>query len=225
MRDLYRADDSVITSEKGVLQAADRMAAESQRAAVALPLYGNQEGPDLADVLNHSSTLLNHLSDAFNVFGNHQASMRVCYKKIREREEALEETRRRRRRTAQNAESAEKKLAKMGTENKGLPSQTELLERLRTEIRQLDTDIVTEEAKLGDFKRQTVKEAMSLKFGGLEELGEKLCIIGELGKLLLEEIPLEETPPGYGRAPYNGYDKTENAANEATKCVSKIIAE
>lgn len=50
-----------------------------------------------------------------------------------------------------------------------------------------------------------------------------MCIIGELGKLLLEEIPLEETPPGYGRAPYLGYDKTESAVNEATKCVSWLI--
>lgn len=60
---------------------------------------------------------------------------------------------------------------------------------------------------------------MSFKFGGLEELGEKMCIIGELGKLLLEEIPLEETPPGYSRAPYNSYDRTENTVNEAVKCV------
>ena len=64
-----------------------------------------------------------------------------------------------------------------------------------------------------------MKKALSLKFGGLEELGEKMCIIGELGKLLLEEIPLEETPPGYGRARYIGYEKTENAVNEASKCV------
>lgn len=67
-----------------------------------------------------------------------------------------------------------------------------------------------------------LKEALSLKFGGLEELGEKMCIIGELGKLLLEEIPLEETPPGYGRAPYNGYEKTSNAVNEAARCVSQL---
>jgi hypothetical protein len=67
-----------------------------------------------------------------------------------------------------------------------------------------------------------LKEALSLKFGGMEELGEKMCIIGELGKLLLEEIPLEETPPGYGRAPYNGYEKTANAANEAARCVSSL---
>ena len=49
-----------------------------------------------------------------------------------------------------------------------------------------------------------------------------MCIIGELGKLLLEEVPLEQTPPGYGRAPYQGYAKTESAVNEATKCVSPI---
>jgi len=50
-----------------------------------------------------------------------------------------------------------------------------------------------------------------------------MCIIGELGKLLLEEMPLEETPPGYGRAPYQGYAKTESAVNEATKCVRRKL--
>jgi hypothetical protein len=76
--------------------------------------------------------------------------------------------------------------------------------------------------KLTDDRQ--IKEALSYKFGGLEELGEKMCIIGELGKLLLEEIPLEETPPGYGRAPYLGYGRTESAVNEATKCVCQVSA-
>lgn len=66
---------------------------------------------------------------------------------------------------------------------------------------------------------RSTKEALSYKFGGLEELGEKMCIIGELGKLLLEEIPLEETPPGYGRAPYTAYERTHNTVTEAIKCV------
>jgi len=63
--------------------------------------------------------------------------MRGCYKRIREREEALDELRRRRRATGAKSETAEKKLAKMGPENKALPQQTELLERLRTEMRQV----------------------------------------------------------------------------------------
>jgi hypothetical protein len=35
-----------------------------------------------------------------------------------------------------------------------LVGQTELLERLRQEMRSMDTDIVKEETALGDFKRQ-----------------------------------------------------------------------
>ena len=82
--------------------------------------------------------------------------MRGCYKRIREGEENLEDLRRHRRATGQKAENAERKLAKMGPENKQLPAQTDLLERLRGEMRQLDVDITAEESKLGDFKRQCV---------------------------------------------------------------------
>ena len=97
--------------------------------------------------------------------------MRGCYKRIREREEAFDELRRRSRNTGAKEETAEKKLAKMGVENKALPGQTELLERLRADIRQvsgkvgmglrigadggqLDTEITAEESKICDFKRQ-----------------------------------------------------------------------
>ncbi|OCF32639.1 hypothetical protein I316_05560 [Kwoniella heveanensis BCC8398] len=217
-----RALQDIITTEKGVLQMSEKLAIDTQKAASALPAYGIQEGPDLQDILTQSSTLLGQLTTALNVFASHQANMRSCYKRIREREELLMELRSRRRSTGQKADTAERKLAKMGPENKQLPQQTELLERLRTEMRNMDQDIVTEETKIGDFKRQVIKEALSLKFGGLEELGEKMCIIGELGKLLLEEVPLEETPVGYGRAPYTGYEKTENAVNEATRCLSTV---
>ena len=62
---------------------------------------------------------------------------------------------------------------------------------------------------------------MVLKFGGLLELAEKSTvsashnlsrnvdllvsqIVGDLGKLILEEIPLESTQPGLGRPFYTG---------------------
>ncbi|WVQ79699.1 hypothetical protein IAT38_001799 [Cryptococcus sp. DSM 104549] len=217
-----RALQDIISTEKGVLQMTEKLALETQKASACLPTYGIQEGPDLQDILAQSSSLLNHLTTALNVFAGHQANMRSCLKRIREREEQLAELRNRRRSTGTKADTAERKLAKMGPENKALPQQTELLERLRGEMRTMDQDIMTEETKIGDFKRQVTKEALSLKFGGLEELGEKMCIIGELGKLLLEEVPLEETPVGYGRAPYTGYEKTENAVNEATKCLATV---
>jgi hypothetical protein len=113
------------------------LTSDTQKAATSLPALGADEGPDLQDILTHSSTLLNHLSSALTVFAGHQSNMRVCYKRIREREEDLDELRRRRRATGAKAESAEKKLAKMGPENKALAGQTELLERLRVEMRQV----------------------------------------------------------------------------------------
>lgn len=88
------------------------------------------------------------------VFVERQASLRGCYKRIREREELLSDLRSRRRATGNKAETAEKKLAKMGPENKQLPSQTELLESLRQQMRSMDTEIVNEESRIGDFKRQ-----------------------------------------------------------------------
>lgn len=71
------------------------------------------------------------------------------------------------------------------------------------------------EAHLSDHKRVALKGALSLKFGGLLELAEKATIVGELGKLLIEEIPLETTPPGYGRGPYHGACLSPSEASSA----------
>lgn len=54
--------------------------------------------------------------------------------------------------------------------------QRDLLKQLQDEIRQLDSDIMVEEARLGDFKRQTTKDWMALKFGGLVEFAEKALV-------------------------------------------------
>ena len=94
-------------------------------------------------------------------------------KAVRSREEALDEMKRRRKSIFNDAEAAERKLSKMNPDNKNLQQQTDLLNRLRDEIRAMDTDIMTEEARLGDFKRTSTRNWMGLKFGGLLECCEK----------------------------------------------------
>lgn len=152
--DWYADDPSVISSEKDVLKASEKMAQETATAAGKLAPYGQSEGPDLQDVLTHSATLLTQLSNAYRTFAGHEANLRVCFKRIREREENLDQKRRQRRQLTHKAEQAERKLSKMGAENKQLLQQTELLESLRKDMRDIDADIVVEESKLGDFKRQ-----------------------------------------------------------------------
>lgn len=103
-------------------------------------------------------------------------------KSIRTREEGLDELKRRRKAVAAKADSAEKKLNKMSPENKNLTMQTDILHRLKDEIRQLDSEIMTEEARLSDFKRSTTRTFMGLKFGGMLELSERGLIAGDFGK-------------------------------------------
>ncbi|KAG8896767.1 hypothetical protein FRC01_011629 [Tulasnella sp. 417] len=123
-------------------------------------------------------------------------------KEIRAREESLNELQRTRKQLGTKIEAAEKKLSKMNPGHKQLQTQQDVLNQLREEGRQLDDSILAEEASLGDYKRQTTKDMMSVKFGGLCELAEKVMIVGNAGKQLIESIPLEETKPGSHRAPY-----------------------
>lgn len=206
-----------------MLQSIDRTSSDFSKACQALSVWGQTEGSDLADITTHASIILSHLSTGCSKFSAHQADQRTLWKSVRTREEELDELQKRRRNTYARAEKEEKKLAKMGQENKNLHAQTELLSSLRDQIRHMDTDIVMEEAKIGDFKRRATKEALGIKFNGLLELAEHLTIVGELGKLLIEEIPLEETPPGYGRAPYTGYATTERLSGEAAKCIAQVV--
>ena len=120
-----------------------------------------------------SNALLMHFTAAVSAFANHEITIREQMKAVRTREENLDELKRRRRSVFSDAESAERKLSKMNPENKNLQQQTELLNRLRDEIRTMDADIMAEEANLGDFKRSSVRSWMSRKFGALHECCEK----------------------------------------------------
>ncbi|KAJ8482479.1 hypothetical protein ONZ51_g5321 [Trametes cubensis] len=217
-----RALQDVITAEKGILNSLQRLSSDFAKAAEALKVWGLGEGEDLADTLTASTTLLLHFSSALAAFASHEIAVREHMKAVRSREEALDEMKRRRKSIFNDAEAAERKLSKMNPDNKNLQQQTDLLNRLRDEIRAMDTDIMTEEARLGDFKRTSTRNWMGLKFGGLLECCEKGAILGELGKLVISEIPLEPTQPGLPRPYYTGHARTEFLVAEAARSLAEV---
>ncbi|KAH9896925.1 hypothetical protein C8Q73DRAFT_664591 [Cubamyces lactineus] len=217
-----RALQDVITAEKGILNSLQRLSSDFAKAAEALKVWGLGEGEDLADTLTASTTLLLHFSSALAAFASHEIAVREHMKAVRSREEALDEMKRRRKSVFNDAEAAERKLSKMNPDNKNLQQQTDLLNRLRDEIRAMDTDIMTEEARLGDFKRTSARNWMGLKFGGLLECCEKGAILGELGKLVISEIPLEPTQPGLPRPYYTGHARTEFLVAEAARSLADV---
>jgi hypothetical protein len=94
-------------------------------------------------------------------------------KTIRTQEEKLDSIKHRRKNVAAKADSADRKLSRMDPQHKNASTQSELLTRLQEEIREFDSEIMTEEAKLGDLKRTATKSWMTLKFGGLQEFCRK----------------------------------------------------
>jgi chromosome segregation ATPase len=171
-KDLKPLQD-LITAEKAVLASLQRLNADFNRASEALRVWGNGEGEDLEDVLNASCNILGYFTASLLTYATHEQVIRDHMKAVRTREEALDELKRRRKSVGAKADAAEKKLQKMNSENKNLPGQTDLLNRLRDEMRTLDGEIMNEEASIGDFKRQSTLEWMSLKFGGLAEVSGK----------------------------------------------------
>ncbi|KAG9098295.1 hypothetical protein FS749_004199 [Ceratobasidium sp. UAMH 11750] len=217
-----RTLQELITAEKGVLIGVQRLAGDVAKGAEALKNWGMGEGDDLGDVLGHSTNLLAEFSAALTQFAAHEERIRLQLKSIRTREENLDEMKRRKRNVDGKSESADRKLAKMGSEHKGRLAQVELLNELKQEGRQLEIDILNEEAAIGDYKRRTTRELMALKFAGLVELAEKTTIIGDLGKLMIEEISLQTTQPGHPRPPYTGRQQTAELSTEAKRCIDGV---
>ncbi|CAE6500634.1 unnamed protein product [Rhizoctonia solani] len=217
-----RTLQDLITAEKGVLLGVQRFATDVGKSAETLKTWGQGEGDDLGDVLTHSTNLLAQFSAALTQFASYEEQIRAHMKSIRSREETLDEMKRRKRTVDHKADSADKKLAKMSAEHKSRMAQVELLNELKEEGRRLEIDIVNEEAAIGDYKRRATREFLGLKFAGMAELAEKTTIIGDLGKLMIEEIPLHTTPPGQPRALYTGREKTAELSSEAMRCIGEI---
>ncbi|KAG8911391.1 hypothetical protein FRC01_005732, partial [Tulasnella sp. 417] len=220
-KDLKLLQD-LITAEKFVVSSSQKLSDDWAKAADALKAWGAGEGDDLGDVLDKSRELLALVSAALAQLSTHETAIRVHMKAVRTREENLDELKRRRKQVGAKAEAADKKLSKMSPEHKQLQMQRDLLAQLRDEIRQLDSTIIVEEARLGDYKRQTTKDWMALKFGGLSELAEKVMIVGNTGKQLIEEIPLDQTQPGFGRVPYVAQAQTSNLLAAASQRVGEV---
>ncbi|KIY71647.1 hypothetical protein CYLTODRAFT_390084 [Cylindrobasidium torrendii FP15055 ss-10] len=212
----------LINSEKAVLTSLQRLSTDVAKSSEMLRTWGLGEGDDLGDVLSACTTILTYFSNAVAQYGTHEHAMRDHMKSIRAKEEALDELKRRRRGVVSKADTAERKLSKMSPEHKNLAIQTDTLNRLRDEIRAMDSDIMADEASLSDFKRTATRAMLGLKFGGLHELGQKAAIVGDHGRRLIGEIPDDTSLPGMPRRIYDGFNRVESIVSETFQGVNNV---
>ncbi|KNZ60745.1 hypothetical protein VP01_1506g4 [Puccinia sorghi] len=213
----------IISTEKSVLSSSSKLSVDYRKAAEALKEWGLNEGDDLSDILPKLSILLCHLADAQSRFSDHDGTYRIHFKSIRMREESLAALKKGKETIQSKIAGLEKKTAKLSSENKDLPTFTTRLQEARSELISLENSISIEEARLSDFKRETVREGISLRLGAMLELAEKMMIVCEFGKMLAAEVPLEKTAPGSGRAPYCASQKTQAVVEKAQRCLTEVV--
>ncbi|KAK4047598.1 hypothetical protein OIO90_006139 [Microbotryomycetes sp. JL221] len=214
---------NVISSEKRVAESSSRSSAELTKAANSLKEWANTEGPDIADVVTKIGILFDYLSGSEKRYSEHHENYRLHFKNIRTREEDLAQLKRNRDSLGSKIEAQDKKVSRMKEENKDLPTAMQRLSEMRQEMVGLENSVLNEETNLGDKKREIIKMAMSLRLGALLEWAEKAVVVAELGKLIVDELPTDRTEPGTQRAPYNGYNKTDDLMQQAQKCISDVV--
>ncbi|KAH8830724.1 hypothetical protein DL96DRAFT_1594084 [Flagelloscypha sp. PMI_526] len=192
-KDLKPLQD-LISLEKSIGLSFQKLSADITKASEALRTWGLGEGDDLGDTLTASTHLMLQFATALTNYSTHETTIREHMKSVRGREEALDDSKRRRKAVVAKAEGVEKKVSKMSPEHKNLGMQTDTLNQLRDQIRQMDTEIMAEEASISDFKRTSTKMWMALKFGGLQEVTEKGTVRLQLvlnlrTSLLIKMIP------------------------------------
>jgi hypothetical protein len=195
-KDLRPLQD-LITSEKAILSSFQRLSLDVSKASENLRLWGSGEGDDLTVVLGAASALMGFVVQGLAAYAGYEERIRETMKNIRTREEGLDDMKRRRKTLYGRLDAAEKKLSKMGPENKNLQLQTELVNGLREELRQMDGDILVEEAANSDFKRACCKDFLGVKFAGLVELGQKAQVRSFTSSLFLKlySISVYYAPP------------------------------
>ncbi|KDE06603.1 hypothetical protein MVLG_03099 [Microbotryum lychnidis-dioicae p1A1 Lamole] len=213
----------IIGAEKRLMDATQKLAIEGIKASTALKEWGVAEGPDLGDILTKISMLYDYASSAERAYAEHTGNARLHFKEIRTREEHLTSLKKSKETLGNKIENLDRKVSKMKEENKDLPASIHRLSEMRSEMIGLEHSVLNEESKLGDFKRSIVREAMSLKLGALLEMAEKMVVVAELGKLMIDEIPTERTEPGAPRAHYNSYDRTDELMQQAQRCIQDVV--
>ncbi|KAF9791953.1 hypothetical protein BJ322DRAFT_4722 [Thelephora terrestris] len=207
----------IIATQKRVLQSLQRLSTDVNKSTEALRTWAKGEGGDLDDTISACSTLLNHWATSLTSFASHFARIRECVKTVRTKEEALDDMQCRRKSVASKAEVTEKRLSKMGFDNKNFQQQTDVLTVLRAHIRVLDVKILNEEATLGDWKRVKVREWMGVLLGGLLECSEKGTVVAEYGRAIVGYVSTQKTQPGHPRALYYSHSHVGSLVGKAER--------
>ncbi|KAB5590811.1 Eisosome component PIL1 [Ceratobasidium theobromae] len=212
--------------EKQTSATAQKLAHELNGFDIALKNWAKLQNEDLEDVSSHSANLFAQLSSALVCFASYGEQLSQRFEPVRERGQRLSALRMGRAYVGGKLDAAQKRVDKLKSNLKPkhhvYTACNDRLENLKKQAEQIDADIPVEEAAHEDCKRQAAREWLGRKFAEVVELSNKMRVIGEAGRRIVQEIPLGGSPLSDPRVSYTGRERTVALYSQAIIDIHRI---
>ncbi|KDQ53850.1 hypothetical protein JAAARDRAFT_414479 [Jaapia argillacea MUCL 33604] len=207
-------------SEESFIQSLARLSAEFSTVSSAIESWGWAESHDFRDPLQACCTLLGRFSSCLNNFSSRIQPVRQHVEYILSTTKHLDGLKSRRHSLSSQVGAVERSMVGMNPYDSAVQRRLDELNAFKTQIREVNAEIMAKEASLVEFKRSTVRDWVSIMFGALQECSRKGSVIGEFGKRIIQDIPV--TSDAGRSANYTGYNRTKVMMSEADRCINAV---
>ncbi|BFZ63179.1 lipid-binding protein [Saitoella coloradoensis] len=185
----------LVKLEKNVMRSYELVGRERKEVAKQISIWGEETDDDVSDVTDKLGVLIFEIGELEDQFIDHYDQYRLTMKSIRNIEASVQPSRDRK-----------AKLLDQIAHLKHKDPESEKIIVMEQELVRAEAESLVAEAQLSNITREKVKTAFGYQFDALREHAEKLAIIANYGKHLLDLIDDQPVTPGETRAAYDGYE-------------------
>lgn len=196
--DLAKKLSQLVKMEKNVMRSMELVGRERMEVAQQLSIWGEACDEDVSDVTDKLGVLIYEIGELEDQFVDRYDQYRVTIKSIRNIEASVQPSRDRKQKITDQIAMLKYKEPK-----------SPKIVVLEQELVRAEAESLVAEAQLSNITREKVKAAFNYQFDALREHCEKLAIIANYGKHLLELIDDTPVTPGETRQSYDGYEASK----------------
>lgn len=210
--DLAKKLSQLVKMEKNVMRSMELVARERMEVAQQLSIWGEGCDDDVSDVTDKLGVLIYEIGELEDQFVDRYDQYRVTMKSIRNIEASVQPSRDRKHKITDQIQMLKYK-----------DPESPKIVVLEQELVRAHAESLVAEAQLSNITREKVKAAFNYQFDSLREHCEKLAIIANFGKHLIDLIDDTPVTPGETRQPYDGYEASKAIIQDCEESLTNWV--
>ncbi|KAI5301200.1 hypothetical protein KEM55_001036 [Ascosphaera atra] len=210
--ELSRKLAQLVKMEKNVMRSLEQVSRERMEVARQISVWGEAGDDDVSDVTDKLGVLLYEVAELEDQLVDRYDQYRLTLKSIRNTEKSVQPSRDRKQKITDE-------IAKLKYKD---PNSTKL-PILEQELVRAEAESLVAEAQLTNITREKVKTAFTYHFDSMREHSEKVAIIANYGKHLLDLIDDNPVTPGETRNAYDGYEASKAIIQDCEQALTDWV--